>query len=63
LTKVEKSDESALKTLSESFHHQSNEAVERKWGGGKMGLKTEAKLEKRRKQIEAEKAKKLESQR
>jgi len=63
LTKVNKEDESKLKTLSENFHAQFNETVERKWGGGLMGLKTQAKLDKRNKQIEAEKQKKLASQR
>jgi hypothetical protein len=29
----------------------------RRWGGGNMGLKTVAKLEKRRKAVEAEEAK------
>jgi large subunit ribosomal protein L7Ae len=63
LTKVNKEDESKLKTLSDNFHAQFNETVEKKWGGGHMGLKTQAKLDKRAKQIEAEKAKKLASQR
>ncbi len=63
LTKVNKDDESKLKTLSENFHAQFNESVERKWGGGLMGLKTQAMLEKRRKQVELEKAKKEAAQR
>lgn len=63
LTKVNKEDESKLKSLAESFHAQFNEHVEKKWGGGVMGLKTQAKLEKRRQQIEAERLKKLEAQR
>lgn len=63
LTKVNKEDESKLKTLSENFHAQFNENVERKWGGGHMGLKTQAKLDKRAKQIAAEAAKKAASQR
>jgi large subunit ribosomal protein L7Ae len=63
LTKVNKEDETKLKSLSESFHAQFNEHVEKKWGGGIMGLKTQAKLEKRRKQIEEERLKKLEAQR
>jgi large subunit ribosomal protein L7Ae len=46
-----------LKTLQENFHAQFNTTVVRKWGGGVMGLKTVAKLEKRRKQLEAEAAK------
>jgi large subunit ribosomal protein L7Ae len=63
LTKVNKDDEGKLKQLTESFHSQFNEHVERRWGGGIMGLKTQAKLEKRRKQLEAEKAKKIDAQR
>ena len=63
LTTVNKDDESKLKTLAENFHAQFNDNVERKWGGGLMGLKTQAKLEKRRKQIELEKAKKEQAQR
>ena len=61
MTKVNKEDEAALKRLSENFKTQFNETVERKWGGGIMGLKTQAKLEKRRKVVEAEKAKKAKS--
>jgi len=61
LTAVKKEDESKLKTLSEGFHLQFNETVEKKWGGGKMGLKTEAKLEKRRQAFEAEEKKKQEA--
>eukprot|EP01039_Chlorochromonas_danica_P000924 gene924-1006_t len=63
LTKVNKEDEAKLKQLTESFHAQFNEHAEKKWGGGIMGLKTQAKLEKRRKQIEEERLKKLEAQR
>jgi len=63
LTKVNKEDEAKLKQLTESFHAQFNENVERKWRDGTMGLKTQAKLEKRRQQIEAERLKKLEAQR
>lgn len=63
LTKVNKDDEGKLKQLTDNFHAQFNEVVDRKWGGGIMGLKTQAKLEIRRKQIEAEKAKKEASQR
>jgi len=63
LSKVNKEDEARLKQLSENFHSQFNEHVERRWGGGIMGLKTQAKLEKRRKQLEEEKVKKLEAQR
>jgi len=63
LTKINKEDESKLKQLTESFHSQFNENVERKWREGSMGLKTQAKLEKRRQQVEAERLKKLEAQR
>ena len=63
LTKVSKEDENKLKTLSENFHAQFNDNVERKWGGGLMGLKTQAKLLKRQKLLEEELAKKKESQR
>jgi large subunit ribosomal protein L7Ae len=63
LTKVNKEDDSKLKTLSDNFRAQFNDNVERKWGGGHMGLKTQAKLDKREKQIEAEKQKKIASQR
>ena len=58
ITKVNKEDENKLKTLQENFKSQFNDNPERRWGGGIMGLKTQAKLEKRRKQIEAEDAKK-----
>ena len=61
LTKVNKEDEAKLTTLRENFKAQFNDAPERKWGGGLMGLKTQAKLEKRRQQIEAEEAKKREA--
>lgn len=60
---MNKEDEGKLKTLADNFKAQFNDTVERKWGGGIMGLKTVAKLEKRRVQIEAEKAKKLSTQR
>lgn len=63
LTKVNKDDESKLKSLTENFHAQFNEQVERKWGGGVMGLKTQAKLDKRQKQLELEKSKKEAAQR
>jgi len=58
LTNVSKDDENKLKTLAENFKAQYNDVVERKWGGGIMGLKTQATLRKRAEQIEAEKAKK-----
>ena len=61
LTSVNKEDDAKLKSLSESFKAQFNENVERKWGGGIMGLKTQASLEKRRVAIEAEEQKKREA--
>ncbi len=57
LTTVNKEDDSKLGTLQENFRTQFNNNVVRKWGGGQMGLKTVAKLEKRRKQVEAEQKK------
>lgn len=53
LTKVEKEDEGKMKTLAENFTQQYSVA-ERKWGGGIMGLKTEAKLQKRKEALEKE---------
>ncbi len=58
LTTVNKEDESKLSTLKSNFKAQFNEGFQRKWGGGIMGLKTQRKLEKRQKAIEAELAKK-----
>jgi len=63
LTSVNKEDESKLKTLQDNFTTQFNDNVEKKWGGGVMGLKTNAMLEKRAKQVAAEEAKKAESRR
>jgi len=63
LTKVNKDDDGKLKTLGDNFRAQFNDTVERKWGGGVMGLKTEAKLEKRRQAVEKELAKKIASMR
>lgn len=63
LTKVNKEDEAKLKQLSETFHAQFNENVERKWREGTMGLKTQAKLNKRAAALEIERQKKLDSQR
>ena len=57
LTAVNKDDEAKLKSLTTSFTEQ-YAAPERKWGGGIMGLKTVAKLEKRRKAVAVEDAKK-----
>jgi large subunit ribosomal protein L7Ae len=56
LTEVNKEDENKLSTLADNFKAQYSVA-ERKWGGGIMGLKTQAKLEKRRQLMEAELAK------
>ena len=61
ITSVHKEDEGKLKTLQENFKSQFNELPERKWGGGIMGLKTQAKLAKRKAQIELEEAKKREA--
>ena len=61
LTSVHKEDEGKLKTLQDNFKAQFNDHPERKWGGGIMGLKTQAKLAKRRAQIEIEEAKKKEA--
>jgi large subunit ribosomal protein L7Ae len=58
LTSVSKEDEAALKTIADNCKTKFNDVVFRKWGGGVMGLKTQAKLEKRRQQIEIEEAKK-----
>ena len=62
LTSVNKDDAAALATLSSSFHAQFNETVVKRWGGGVMGLKTQAKLEKRRLQLEEENSKKAAAQ-
>ena len=63
ITTVEKSDESTLKTLSKmaSEKYNNNLEVLRKWGGGQMGLKTEAKLLKRAKAAAVEEEKKQKS--
>jgi large subunit ribosomal protein L7Ae len=61
LTKVNAEDATKLSTLSNNFNEQFNNNVERKWGGGIMGLKTKAKLEKRRQAMEVEEAKKVAS--
>jgi large subunit ribosomal protein L7Ae len=63
LTGVDKADESQLKLLSDLAKEKFNANPElvRKWGGGIMGLKTQAKLDKRAKALAAEEAKKLAS--
>ena len=60
LTSVKKEDQHSLDTLKNNFKAQYNDnvSVTRKWGGGIMGLKTQAKLAKRQKMLEAEIAKK-----
>jgi large subunit ribosomal protein L7Ae len=61
LTSVNKEDEGKLKSLAENFMTQYNNHVERTWGGGIMGLKTQARLEKRKIAVEIEEAKKREA--
>jgi len=60
VTSVKKEDQHTLDTLRSNFRAQFNDNVNavRKWGGGIMGLKTQAKLAKREKAIQAELAKK-----
>ena len=60
LTSVHKEDQHKLDTLGKNFRALFNDdaAVQRKWGGGIMGLKTQAKLAKREKALQAELAKK-----
>jgi large subunit ribosomal protein L7Ae len=63
LTGVDKADEAQLnllKNLAKEKYNDNPEAI-RKWGGGKMGLKTQAKLDKRAKAMAVEEAKKLAS--
>jgi large subunit ribosomal protein L7Ae len=48
LTKVNDEDKAALKTIQDNCIAQyTGKAIVRKWGGGKMGLKTQAMLDKR----------------
>lgn len=63
LTGVNPADEGALKNLSTMAKEKFNDNADliRKWGGGIMGLKTQAKLEKRAKALAVEEAKKLAS--
>ena len=63
LTAVDKADASQLELLQNLAMEKYNSNVEllRKWGGGIMGLKTQAKLDKRAKAMAAEEAKKLAS--
>jgi large subunit ribosomal protein L7Ae len=63
LTGVDKQDQAQLdllKNLAEEKYNNNPELV-RKWGGGIMGLKTQAKLDKRAKAMAEEEAKKLAS--
>lgn len=63
LTGVGKEDESQLKILTDLAveKYNGNSDLVRKWGGGIMGLKTQAKLDKRAKALALEEAKKLAS--
>jgi len=60
LTNVEKADDSAFRKLQDMSRAAFNDNAEtlRQWGGGIMGLRTQAKLEKREKMLAAEAAKK-----
>eukprot|EP00594_Rhizosolenia_setigera_P008330 CAMPEP_0178958190 /NCGR_PEP_ID=MMETSP0789-20121207/11448_1 /TAXON_ID=3005 /ORGANISM="Rhizosolenia setigera, Strain CCMP 1694" /LENGTH=260 /DNA_ID=CAMNT_0020640755 /DNA_START=124 /DNA_END=906 /DNA_ORIENTATION=- len=60
VNKEDKSQLSLLKNLAEEKFNN-NTDLARKWGGGIMGLKTQAKLELRRKAMQKEEAKKLAS--
>ena len=61
LTGVDKADASQLKLLKDLAKEKYNDNPDllRKWGGGIMGLKTQAKLDKRAKAMAEEEAKKL----
>lgn len=58
LTSVNAEDKNTLSTLSTNFRAQFNDDAPKRWGGGVMGLKTQAKLEKRRIAFEIEEKKK-----
>eukprot|EP00593_Proboscia_inermis_P007012 CAMPEP_0171308828 /NCGR_PEP_ID=MMETSP0816-20121228/18948_1 /TAXON_ID=420281 /ORGANISM="Proboscia inermis, Strain CCAP1064/1" /LENGTH=262 /DNA_ID=CAMNT_0011791973 /DNA_START=69 /DNA_END=857 /DNA_ORIENTATION=- len=62
LTSVEKGDTAQLRLLQDVAKEKFNDNAQlnRKWGGGIMGLKTQAKLDKRAKALAIEEAKKLE---
>merc|ERR1719393_375044 len=63
LTGVGKEDESQLRLLADLAKEKYNDNADliRRWGGGVMGLKTQAKLDKRAKALAIEEAKKLAS--
>jgi len=63
LTSVNKEDEAQLKIFQDlgMEKYNKNSGLVRKWGGGIMGLKTQAKLDKRAKAVAAEEAKKAAS--
>ena len=60
VTSVDKSNDAALKRLTELCRTKFNDNADaiKTWGGGVMGLKTQAKLEKRAKAVAAEEARK-----
>lgn len=60
ITKVEREHEHKLKSICDMAmaNFNDNTLARRKWGGGIMGLKTQRRLEKRQKLLEAEAAKK-----
>mmetsp|Transcript_32589 Transcript_32589/g.74957 ORF Transcript_32589/g.74957 Transcript_32589/m.74957 type:complete len:90 (-) Transcript_32589:215-484(-) len=63
ITGVAGEDQSQLRIMKDLANEKFNENPDlvRKWGGGIMGLKTQAKLEKRAKALALEQAKKLAS--
>jgi large subunit ribosomal protein L7Ae len=63
ITGVDAADAGQLNILSNLAMEKYNDNAEliRKWGGGKMGLKTQAKLDKRAKVVASEEAKKMAS--
>lgn len=60
VTEVKQEDKPALDKLIDMAEAKfvNNSELRRKWGGGIMGLKTQVRIEKRRKMVEAEMAKK-----
>ena len=58
LTGVNKEDAAKLKSLSEGFRASFNDKVLKTWGGGRMGLKTTVRIEKRDAERRAQAAKK-----